>query len=196
MPWRLYFLKNTFLHKYFYIIKSSYFRLICLFLKFFRRLESFWRHLEMPKSFKIKKTYAKDQRHDACLRKIAFFNYEMENNIIMGTLRVVHIYFIFEINVGKGRIRRRTTPNLNGVIFNRFWIDLDFIISDIDFKNKMTWDWTSRRGMHAFSWSSVKIILKVDKLMQKHSTKKVSAKSWMLKMFITCPSIIRRTVDR
>ena len=89
MPWRLYFLKNTFLHKYFYIIKSSYFRFICLFLKFFRRLESFWRHLEMPKSFKIKKTYAKDQRHDACLRKIAFFNYEMENNIIMGMSRAV-----------------------------------------------------------------------------------------------------------
>merc|ERR1711990_61642 len=39
---------------------------------------------EMPNGFKIKKTYAKDQRQDACLRKIAFFNYEMENNIIMG----------------------------------------------------------------------------------------------------------------
>ena len=47
----------------------------------------------MPKSFKIKKTYAKDQRHDACLRKIAFFNYEMENNIIMGRLRVVQAIF-------------------------------------------------------------------------------------------------------
>lgn len=38
----------------------------------------------MPKGSKIKKIYAKDKRHDACLRKIAFFNYEMENNIIMG----------------------------------------------------------------------------------------------------------------
>ena len=29
-------------------------------------------------------------------------------------------HFIFAINVGKSRIRHRTTPNLNDVIFNRF----------------------------------------------------------------------------
>ena len=29
-------------------------------------------------------------------------------------------HFIFEINVGKGRIRHRTTLNLKDVIFNRF----------------------------------------------------------------------------
>jgi len=45
----------------------------------------------MPKEFKIKKTYAKDQRQDACLRKIAFFNYEMANNIIMGRFKWMHV---------------------------------------------------------------------------------------------------------
>ena len=30
------------------------------------------------------------------------------------------IHFILEINVGKRRIRHKTTPNLNDVNFNRF----------------------------------------------------------------------------
>ena len=34
--------------------------------------------------------------------------------------------FIFEINVGKSRIRHWTTLNLNHAIFNRFWVDLKF----------------------------------------------------------------------
>ena len=34
-------------------------------------------------------------------------------------------HFIFEINVGKRRIRHRTTLNLNDLIFNRFWVDLE-----------------------------------------------------------------------
>ena len=34
-------------------------------------------------------------------------------------------HFIFEINVGKSRIRHRTTLKLNDVIFNRFWVDLE-----------------------------------------------------------------------
>ena len=32
-------------------------------------------------------------------------------------------HYIFEINFGKSRIRNRTTLNLNGVIFNWFWVD-------------------------------------------------------------------------
>ena len=54
-------------------------------------------------------------------------------------------HFISEINVGKSRIRHRTTLILNGVIFNRFWVDLeiqfqscsksDSPLSDVDFKN-------------------------------------------------------------
>ena len=34
-------------------------------------------------------------------------------------------HFIFEINVGKRRIRHRTTLNSNDAIFNRFWVDLE-----------------------------------------------------------------------
>ena len=58
-------------------------------------------------------------------------------------------HFIFEINVGKGRIRHRTTPNLNNVVFNWFLVDLEIkfqgrstsdpTFSDIDFRNKMVW---------------------------------------------------------
>ena len=57
--------------------------------------------------------------------------------------------FTFEINVGKRRIRHRTTLDLNNVIFNRFGVDLEMqfqrrcmsdpTLSDIDFKNKMAW---------------------------------------------------------
>ena len=61
-------------------------------------------------------------------------------------LRVVQIEDIlcFEINVGKRRIRHRTTLNLNDVIFNRFLVYLelqfqirymsDLPLSDIYFK--------------------------------------------------------------
>ena len=69
--------------------------------------------------------------------------------------------FIFEINVGKRRIRHslchivygsmshRTTPNLNEVNFQNYFKKMLFQIqsrstsdptlSDIDFKNEMTW---------------------------------------------------------
>ena len=56
-------------------------------------------------------------------------------------------HFIFEINVGKSRIRHRTTLNLNELIFSRFRGDLEIQfqsrsmsgppLSDIDFKNKI-----------------------------------------------------------
>ena len=60
----------------------------------------------------------------------------------------------FEINVGKRRIQdTRTTLKLNDVIFNRFCVDLEiqFLsrsmsdppLSDIDFKDKMDWVWTT-----------------------------------------------------
>ena len=62
------------------------------------------------------------------------------------SLRVVHTHFMIEINIGKSRIRHRTTLNLNH-IFNRFWFDpeiqfqsrsmSDPPLSDIDFNNKM-----------------------------------------------------------
>ena len=62
-------------------------------------------------------------------------------------------YFISEINVGKGRIRHETTLNLIDAIFNRFLIDLEIqfqsrsmsdpTFSDIDFRNKVAWAWTT-----------------------------------------------------
>ena len=62
-------------------------------------------------------------------------------------------HFIFEINVGKSRIRHLTTLNLNEATLNRFWLDLesqfqsrlasDPTFSDIDKKNKMAWVWTT-----------------------------------------------------
>jgi len=55
-------------------------------------------------------------------------------------------HFILQINVGKRRIRHKTTLNLNDVIFDRFWVDLEIqfqsrsmsdpSLSDIDFKDK------------------------------------------------------------
>ena len=68
-------------------------------------------------------------------------------------LRVDSSHFIFEINVGKRRIWHRTTLDLNDLIFNRFWVDLEIQFqsrsisdpppSDIDFKSKMAWIWTT-----------------------------------------------------
>ena len=53
-------------------------------------------------------------------------------------------HFMSEINVGKRRIRQRTDPKLNDLIFTRFWVDQEIQfqsrsmsnppISDIDFK--------------------------------------------------------------
>ena len=71
-------------------------------------------------------------------------------------------HFIFEINGGKSRIRHRTTPNLNGNIFNWFGVDLDIhfqshsmadpMLSDIVFKNKLAWVWTTLKlGKNSFS---------------------------------------------
>ena len=57
--------------------------------------------------------------------------------------------FLFEINVGKSRIRHRTTMHFNDAVFNWFWVDLEIqfqsrsmsdpSLADIDFKNKMVW---------------------------------------------------------
>ena len=44
-------------------------------------------------------------------------------------------HFIFEINVGKSRIRHRTTLNWNHLIFSRFWVDLQ-----IQFQSRSTPD--------------------------------------------------------
>ena len=62
-------------------------------------------------------------------------------------------HFIFEINVGKSRIRHITTLNLNDVIFNQFLFDKEIhfqsrsmsdpTLSDIDLKNKMARVWTT-----------------------------------------------------
>ena len=60
-------------------------------------------------------------------------------------------HFIFEINVGKSRIRHRMTLNLSDPILNRFWFDLetqfqirsksDPTLSDNNFKNEIGQVW-------------------------------------------------------
>ena len=75
---------------------------------------------------------------------------------IFHVLTVVQIQAIFEINVGKRRIRDRTTLDLNDLVFKWFWIDLEIqfhsrsmsdpALSDIDFKNKMALVWTTLNG--------------------------------------------------
>ena len=66
-------------------------------------------------------------------------------------LWIVHL--IFEINVGEGRIRHRTTPKFNFLIDSK-WIEdgviwiwsssiSDPTVTDIDFKNKLAWVWTT-----------------------------------------------------
>ena len=62
-------------------------------------------------------------------------------------------HFIFEFNVEMGRIRHKTTLNLYKVILNRFEVDLEIqfqrrcmsdpTLSDIDFRDKMAWVWTT-----------------------------------------------------
>ena len=69
----------------------------------------------------------------------------ISKNIFKGSSDPSH--FISEINVGKSRIRHRTTLNINQIIFKRFRVDpeihfqsrsmSDPSFSDIDFKNKM-----------------------------------------------------------
>ena len=47
-------------------------------------------------------------------------------------------HFIFEIKVGKRRIRHRTTLNLNDLIFSPFWVYMsDTPLSDFDFKKRL-----------------------------------------------------------
>ena len=80
--------------------------------------------------------------------------WEVENSVFKRTLDPNH--FIFEIKVGKSRIRHRTTLNINDLILCRFWVDVEIqfqsrsisdpTLSDIDFKNKMAWVWTT------FNW--------------------------------------------
>jgi len=70
-------------------------------------------------------------------------------------------HFIFEINVGKSRIQHLTTLNLNEATSNRFWLDLEIqfqsrpvsdpTFSDIDFKNKMAWVWTTLKIIFIFT---------------------------------------------
>jgi len=53
-------------------------------------------------------------------------------------------HFIFVINVGKRRIRHRTALNLNDIRFQfQSRCMSDPLLSDIDFKNKMAWVWTT-----------------------------------------------------
>ena len=53
-------------------------------------------------------------------------------------IRIVQIQAIsiFESNVEKGRIRHKTTSNLNVVIFNRFWVDLKIHPSDSEVQSR------------------------------------------------------------
>ena len=44
-------------------------------------------------------------------------------------------HFAFEINVGRERIRHRTTLSFNDAFFNRFGVDLEIpTLSDVDLK--------------------------------------------------------------
>ena len=89
----------------------------------------------------------------------------------------------FEINVGKRRIQdTRTTLKLNDVIFNRFCVDLEiqFLsrsmsdppLSDIDFKDKMDWVWTTLKmiilsfSQKSFSGHEIWFFLENDVLSQ------------------------------
>jgi len=82
-------------------------------------------------------------------------NWNPRWTILKGSPGLSH--FIFEINVGKGRIRHRTTLNSNDATFDRFWVDLEFkfqsrsmsdpLLSDTDSKNKMAWVWTTLKTL-------------------------------------------------
>ena len=74
------------------------------------------------------------------------------------------IHFIFESNVGKGRIRHATTPKLNdeflGSTQNRLKIQIqsymsDSYLSDVNFINKMGQVWTTLKPNRCFSFVSV-----------------------------------------
>ena len=61
-------------------------------------------------------------------------------------------HFIMKLNVRKSRNRHRTTPKLHDEFLDRLEIDWKFKfsrsmsdppLSDIDFKNKMAWVWTT-----------------------------------------------------
>ena len=77
-------------------------------------------------------------------------------------------HFIFEINVGKRRIRHTTTLQLNDEVLGQLKIDEDDVIqiqsrsmsdltlSDIDFKNKMALVWTTLFALeHMESYSNL-----------------------------------------
>ena len=61
---------------------------------------------------------------DANLQKSNFKTFLFENQ----HLRVVQTQAILFLNVGKRRIRHRTTLNLNDIIFNRLGVNLEIII--------------------------------------------------------------------
>merc|ERR1712168_1788148 len=69
---------------------------------------------DMSSGFKIKKKYEKDKRSDACLRKIAFFNYEMKNNIIMGRqidAKQLDQRLVYELRTPKDDVPEDHPPN-------------------------------------------------------------------------------------
>ena len=81
-------------------------------------------------------------------------------------LRVVQTlsHFIFEINVVKSRIRHGTNLKLNDEFLDRLKIDRmiqiqnrsmsDPTLSNIDFKNKMAWVWTTLKSVPARSMAT------------------------------------------
>ena len=83
----------------------------------------------------------------------AFSSCISENNV-KGSSDPRH--FTFEINVGKSRVRHRTTLKLNDAICNQFRVDLEIqfqsrsmsdpTLSDIDFKIKMVWVCTTLKS--------------------------------------------------
>ena len=77
-----------------------------------------------------------------------------DGSILKGSPHPSH--FIFEINLGKSRIRHRTTLKLNFKIDSKSIGDEDIqvqsrsmsdpTLSDIDFKDKMAWVWSLDSG--------------------------------------------------
>ena len=117
------------------------------------------RTLNVPPMYRVYKEYQKPQNEQNC--ELLKYRYDFLKTIVeaIKTVSTINIFrilkrsdpsnFIFEINVGKSRIRHRTTLNLHKVIFHRFVVDLEIqfqrrcmsdpTLSDIDFRNKMTW---------------------------------------------------------
>ena len=108
------------------------------------------RTLNVPPMYRVYKEYQKPQNEQNC--ELLKYRYDFLKTIVeaIKTVSTINIFrilkrsdpsnFIFEINVGKSRIRHRTTPSsidLETQFQARFMSDPH--LSDGDFKNKMAY---------------------------------------------------------